>query len=69
MPGMDGLEVLSHLKRNKQTKNIPVVMLTAKSTIGDVDEAFAREANAYVTKPFDGEKLLEVIRRELGERD
>lgn len=65
MPGMDGLEVLSNLKWHKETKHIPVFMLTAKSSIGDMDLAFAKRADDYLTKPFDGEKLGKTIKAKL----
>ena len=67
MPGMDGLEVLTNLKWNKKTKSIPVFMLTSKSTTGDMDHAFSRRADAYITKPFDGETLGRTIKKKLKE--
>lgn len=63
MPGMNGLEVLTNLKWNKKTKDIPMFMLTAKNTMGDMDHAFARRADDYLTKPFDGEKLGKTIKK------
>ena len=51
MPGMDGLQVLSELKLDDKTKNIPVIMLTAKSVMGDVEYAFDIGADDYITKP------------------
>ena len=65
MPGMDGLEVLFNLKCNKRTRDIPVFMLTAKSTMEDMDNAFAKGADDYLTKPFDGERLGQTIREKL----
>lgn len=65
MPGMSGLEVLFNLKWNKKTKHIPVFMLTAKNSMGDIDHAFARRADDYLTKPFDGEKLGKTIKEKL----
>jgi len=65
MQGMDGLEVLSNLKWHKKTRNIPVFMLTANSSVGDMDHAFARRADAYITKPFAGKELGEIIKAKL----
>ena len=65
MPAMDGLEVLLNLKWNKKTKHIPVFMLTAKGSMGDIDSAFARRADDYIIKPFDGEKLGKTIKEKL----
>ena len=53
MPGEDGLDVLSELKRGRKTQGIPVFILTARGMIGDLDEAFEMGADDYVTKPLD----------------
>ncbi|MBI4650111.1 response regulator [Candidatus Desantisbacteria bacterium] len=53
MPGIDGLEVCRRLKENPATSNIPVLMLTAKSGVGDKIEGFVTGAEEYITKPFD----------------
>jgi DNA-binding response OmpR family regulator len=58
LPGMDGLEVCKILKNDKATKNIPVVMLTAKGS--EIDQVVGLEigANDYVPKPFSVKVLL-----------
>ncbi|MBN2456997.1 MAG: response regulator [Sedimentisphaerales bacterium] len=66
MPGMDGLQVLSELKQDETTKDIPVFMLTAKSTLADVGEALYKGADDYITKPFDATKLGDIIKAKLG---
>ncbi|MHC4189643.1 MAG: response regulator [Planctomycetota bacterium] len=53
MPDVDGLEVLSELKQNKKTEDIPVFMLTGRGMIGDLDEAFELGADDYIVKPLD----------------
>ncbi|MBI5418104.1 response regulator [Candidatus Poribacteria bacterium] len=53
MPGIDGLEVCRRLKENPQTNTIPVLMLTAKSGVGDKIEGFVTGAEEYIAKPFD----------------
>ncbi len=53
MPGIDGLEVCRRLKENPETSSIPVLMLTAKSGVGDKIEGFVTGAEEYITKPFD----------------
>ena len=65
MPGMDGLEVLSKLKKNKKTKNIPIFMLTAKSAIGDLDYAFEIGADDYITKPVAIRELADKVKFKL----
>jgi len=65
MEGMDGLEVLSKLKYNKKTGNIPVFMMTAKGKLGDIDRACYLGADDYITKPFEVLKLGRIIRLKL----
>jgi DNA-binding response OmpR family regulator len=65
MPDMDGLEVLSKLKQDKTTENIPVFMLTAKGMMADVGRALCEGADDYITKPFDPMQLGKNIRKKL----
>jgi len=65
MPGMDGLEVLSKLKQDKTTENIPVFMLTAKGMMVDVGRALSEGADDYITKPFDPMQLGKTIKKKL----
>ena len=57
MPEMSGLEVLSELKKDEQTKNIPVFMLTAKAMMNDIKQALCEGADDYITKPFNTRQL------------
>jgi DNA-binding response OmpR family regulator len=65
MPDMDGLEVLSRLKQDKTTENIPVFMLSAKGMMADVGRALCEGADDYITKPFDPMQLGKTIRKKL----
>ena len=65
MPEMDGLEVLSELKYNKKTEKIPVFMLTGKTMIGDVEQAFEIGADDYITKPVEMRKLGRLVKDKL----
>lgn len=58
LPGIDGLEVCRILKNSKETKHIPIIMLTAKSS--EVDQVVGLELGAsdYVPKPFSVKVLL-----------
>ena len=61
MPKMDGLEVLTIIKAHSQTRRIPVVMLTAKTSDNDLWQGWDAGADYYITKPFDLEELLRFI--------
>ncbi len=58
MPIVDGFEMLRHLKSKSTLKDIPVLMLTAKSETDTVVEALELGANDYLKKPFEGEELI-----------
>ena len=65
MPQMDGLEVLSELKYHRKTTDIPVFMMTAKNTFGDIDRAFEIGADDYLTKPLDLRRLGQTVKEKL----
>ncbi|WP_243329401.1 response regulator [Mesoterricola sediminis] len=58
MAGMDGLEVCRRLKADEAFRDIPVIFLTAKAELEDLQEGFRLGAVDYVTKPFRGGELL-----------
>lgn len=60
LPGLSGLEILSHIRGDKRTKDIPVILLTAKSTELDKVTGLDSGADDYITKPFG---VLELISR------
>ena len=62
MPEMDGLEVLSELKHDERTEDIPVFMLTDRRMIGDLDQAFEIGADDYITKPSDLMLLGKIVK-------
>lgn len=51
MPDISGLEVLDHIRRTKDTTQLPVIMVTAKVKDQDIVDALRRGANDYITKP------------------
>ena len=65
MPLMDGMEVLRQLGYRRETRKIPVVMLTAKTGLFDMNLARELGVKDYVTKPFDPERLVAVVRKVL----
>jgi DNA-binding response OmpR family regulator len=62
LPGIDGLEVCRRLRANPITRDIPVLMLTAKDEVRDRITGLRTGADDYLTKPFDFDELLERIR-------
>ena len=65
MPYMDGFEVLKNLKANPATAEIPVIMLTAKTSAADKVAGLDTGADDYLAKPFEPEELLARIRAQL----
>ena len=63
MPGLSGLEVLSTIRENKDKKisEVPIMMITAKSTIDDIDAAVELGASSYIVKPFRPANLAEKV--------
>jgi len=57
MPNINGLDVLKQLKTNEKTKDIPVIMMTGKNMISDIELAFSSGAESYITKPLNLKKL------------
>jgi len=53
MPGMNGLEVLTHIRKTRSPVDLPVIMVTARAESADMVGALSLGANDYVTKPID----------------
>jgi len=67
MPGLDGLGALRQLKENPATKNIPVVVLSAKGHALTKVEAELAGAAVFLAKPFSPNQLLGEVRKILGQ--
>ena len=63
LPRMDGRQVLAAIKSDPELANIPVVVLTTSEAEEDVLRSYSLHANAYVTKPVDFERFIEVVRQ------
>jgi len=72
LPGTSGLEILRRIRRESRTKDLPVMMLTARGAAEDRIKAFQSGADDYVVKPFSREELLlrieAILRRSLPNR-
>jgi len=65
MPRMNGLELTEHLRARDNTRNVPVIMITSRTTEKHRALAKAAGVNNYVMKPYSEDELLEVIRQEI----
>lgn len=59
-PDINGLELVSFVKRNDQWRSIPVIIVSTEGSERDRDKGLSLGAAAYLVKPFDPEELLEV---------
>jgi len=66
LPEIDGFEVCRRIKSDAATRDIPVVMLTAKKTRDDMARGEKVGADWYITKPFKSAMVIETIQRFLG---
>jgi CheY-like chemotaxis protein len=63
LPRKDGREVLAEVKADSRLRSIPVVVLTTSKAEEDVLRSYDLHANAYVTKPVDFDRFIEVVRQ------
>lgn len=61
MPEMDGLETTRVLKQEKSISSTPIILLTAKGQITDIEKGFKSGADAYIVKPFSPARLIEKV--------
>jgi CheY-like chemotaxis protein len=62
MPRLDGFQTVARLRANEATRHIPVVMVTAAAQEGDLQRGREIGVNAYITKPFQPEELVQIVR-------
>jgi CheY-like chemotaxis protein len=63
LPRRNGLEVLAEMKADSELLSIPVVVLTTSQADEDILRSYSLHANAYVSKPVDFERFIDVIRQ------
>lgn len=66
MPVMDGLSLIRELRKLPSFKGVPIVFLTTESDAGMKAQAKAAGATGWITKPFQQEQLVAVVRKVLG---
>ena len=68
MPVVDGREATRRLKSNPQTRDIPVIALSAHTLAGERERALAAGCNEFDSKPIEFDRLVATLRRILAER-
>jgi len=68
MPVMDGWEATRRLKSNPQTRDIPIIALSAHALAGEREKALAAGCNEYDTKPIEFDRLVSTVRGILASR-
>jgi CheY-like chemotaxis protein len=63
LPRKNGQEVLAELKQSPDLRTIPVVVLTTSEAEEDILRSYQLHANAYITKPVDFDRFVEVVRQ------
>jgi DNA-binding response OmpR family regulator len=63
MPKIDGFTVCKMIKEDKEIKDIPVILLTGKELVNDVEKGLAVGANDYMIKPIDWDRLFLKIKK------
>jgi CheY-like chemotaxis protein len=63
LPRFDGRQVLAEIKADDSLRSIPIVVLTTSEAEEDILRSYQLHANAYVTKPVDFDRFIEVIRK------
>ena len=69
MPDMDGFEVCAKLKASKETSDIPIIILSARTSAKDMQKGFNLGAVNYIEKPFDSNDLIGRIESALKLKD
>jgi len=69
MPDMDGFEVCKHIKANNNTRDIPIIFITAKTDEESIEQGYLIGGSDYVTKPFKPRELLSKLSREFKLQD
>ena len=63
LPKVSGPEILEFIKTDPRLRRVPVVVLTTSAAEEDIVRTYDRHANAYVTKPVDVDRFLDVVRQ------
>lgn len=68
MPGIDGWETLTRLKRDPETSGIPVIIFTAREHSRGHQKSTEMGAADYFRKPFEPDELIELVEKHIGQK-
>ncbi|MEZ5988315.1 MAG: response regulator [Planctomycetota bacterium] len=68
MPGIDGWETLTRLKRESETSEIPVIIFTAREHARGHQKSSDMGAAGYFRKPFEPDELIELVEKHIGQK-
>jgi CheY-like chemotaxis protein len=63
LPGMNGLEVLTHIRKDLHMQELPVVILSTSDELSDKQKGYAIGANSYILKPVEFKRFVHVLER------
>jgi len=66
LPGMDGYTITRKIKSDPQTKNIPVIAVTALALKGDRQKALQAGCDEYMSKPIDTHEIITIVEKFIG---
>lgn len=69
LPNRSGFEILQMLRKDKKTRHIKIIMLTAKGRDQDITKGITLGADAYISKPFSTRALVEKVKETLTQKD
>ena len=62
MPQMNGLELISYIRSSHSEPKVPIIIITTLGEEGSRDEGLSQRADAYLTKPISGPKLVTLVK-------
>ncbi len=68
MPVMDGVATIQAIRANPRMRSIPIIMLSARGQVRDIERALSAGANDYVIKPFRGTEIVATVKKNLTEQ-
>ena len=61
MPGMDGIELCTHIRKDSELADLPIIMITSLNSSADLDDINQAGATCYLEKPFNANELRMLI--------